>query len=100
MRERGAADSKTFALAARDLSRKSNFVKNEELAARFAELSTPLVFDAALRLKIPFRVAPSGIAPVIPGTRAAGRVLPAKHFGSVAVFLEALEPAEGGAISR
>jgi len=54
-------------------------VKNEALAEKFAELSTPLVFDAA-RLKIPFRVAPCGIAPVIPGTRAAGRVLPAKTF--------------------
>jgi 4-hydroxy-4-methyl-2-oxoglutarate aldolase len=72
------------------------FVKNEALAEKFAELSTPLVFDAALRLKIPFRLAPSGIAPVIPGTRAAGRVLPAKHFGSVDVFLEAMENAEAG----
>ena len=71
-------------------------MKNEALAAKFAELSTPLVFDAALRLKIPLRVAPSGIAPVIPGTRAAGRVLPAKHFGSVDVFLEAMENAEAG----
>jgi 4-hydroxy-4-methyl-2-oxoglutarate aldolase len=71
-------------------------VKNEALAEKFAELSTPLVFDAALRLKIPVRVAPSGIAPVIPGTRAAGRVLPAKHFGSVDVFLEAMETAQPG----
>ena len=71
-------------------------MKNEAVAEKFAELSTPLVFDAALRLKIPFRVAPSGIAPVIPGTRAAGRVLPAKHFGSVDVFLEAMETAEAG----
>ena len=71
-------------------------MKNEELAAKFAELSTPLVFDAALRLKIPVRVAPFGITPVIPGTRAAGRVLPAKHFGSVDVFLEAMENAEAG----
>ncbi|PYI90775.1 MAG: dimethylmenaquinone methyltransferase [Verrucomicrobia bacterium] len=66
------------------------------MAEKFAELSTPLVFDAALRLKIPVRVAPSGIAPIIPGARAAGRVLPAKHFGSVDVFLEAMETAEAG----
>jgi len=71
-------------------------VKNAALAEKFAELSTPLVFDAALRLKIPVRVAPSGIAPIIPGARAAGRVLPAKHFGSVDVFLEAMETAEAG----
>jgi hypothetical protein len=41
-------------------------VKNEALAEKFAELSTPLVFDAALRLKIPVRIAPAAIAPVIP----------------------------------
>jgi 4-hydroxy-4-methyl-2-oxoglutarate aldolase len=74
----------------------SDFVKNEELAAKFAELSTPLVFDAALRLKVLLRVAPSGIKPVIPSTRAAGRVLPAQHFGSVDVFLEAMESATAG----
>jgi regulator of RNase E activity RraA len=71
-------------------------VKNETLAEKFAELSTPLVVDAALRLKIPFRLAPFGIAPVIPGRRAAGRVLPARHFGSVDVFLEAMETAQPG----
>ena len=71
-------------------------MKNAALAEKFAELSTPLVFDAALRLKIPVRVAPSGIAPIIPGASAAGRVLPAKHFGSVDVFLEAMETAEAG----
>jgi len=68
------------------------------LMEKFAALSTPLVFDAALRLKLPVRVAPSGIAPVIPGTRAAGRVLPAKHFGSVDVFLVAMETAQPGDI--
>lgn len=71
-------------------------MKNETLAERFAELSTPLVVDAALRLKIPFRLAPFGIAPLLPQMRAAGRVLPAKHFGSVDVFLEAMETAEPG----
>jgi 4-hydroxy-4-methyl-2-oxoglutarate aldolase len=71
-------------------------VNDEIVTAKFSALSTPLVVDAALRLKIPFRLAPFGIAPVIPGVRAAGRVLPAKHFGSVDVFLEAMETAEAG----
>jgi 4-hydroxy-4-methyl-2-oxoglutarate aldolase len=71
-------------------------VKNQLLADSFAELSTPLVADAALRLKIPLRIAPSGISPVIPGGRLAGRALPAKHFGSVDVFLEAMEAADAG----
>ena len=93
-----APDSKTFALVRRLLSRKLNFVKNETLVEKFADLSTPLVADAALRLKIPFRLAPPGIAPLIPGSRAAGRVLPARHFGSVDVFLEAMETAAPGDI--
>lgn len=69
---------------------------NAILADQFATLSTPLVLDAAVRLKLSFRIAPAGINPVIPGTRAAGRVLPAKHFGSVDVFLEAMETAQPG----
>jgi len=73
-------------------------VKNDTLAEQFAELSTPLVLDAAVRLKLPFRIAPPGIAPILPGIRAAGHVLPAKHFGSVDVFLEAMETAEAGDI--
>lgn len=71
-------------------------VKNELLLERFAELSTPLVADAALRLKIPLRLAPSGIAPVTPGARVAGRALPARHYGSVDVFLEAMQTAQPG----
>ena len=66
------------------------------LAEKFGELSTPLVLDAALHLKIPFRITPFGITPIASGMRAAGRVLPAKHFGSVDVFLEAMEAAEAG----
>src|SRR4051812_22639610 len=69
---------------------------NSTLAEQFAILSTPLVADAALRLKIPFLLAPPGIQPLVPGARAAGRVLPAKHFGSVDVFLEAMETAQAG----
>lgn len=68
------------------------------LAAGFAELSTPLVADACLRLGLPLRAAPPGLAPVLPGTRAAGRVIPARHFGSVDVFLEAMQAAAPGDI--
>ena len=71
-------------------------MNNSSLAEDFAELSTPLVTDAAVRLRVPFRIAPTGIVPLVPGTRAAGRVRPAKHFGSVDVFLEAMEMAEPG----
>jgi 4-hydroxy-4-methyl-2-oxoglutarate aldolase len=71
-------------------------LNNPELVSAFTELSTPLIADAAVRLRQPFRIAPFGIQPLIPGTRVAGRVLPAKHFGSVDVFLEALEQAAAG----
>ena len=73
-------------------------MNNAAIAEKFAELSTPLVFDAALRLSLPIRVAPFGIRPAIPGQRVAGRALPAKHFGSVDVFLEAMMSAEPVAV--
>ena len=59
----------------------------------FARLSTPLILDAAVRQHVPFRIAPFGIRPLVPGMRAAGRCLPARHSGSVDVFLEAMESA-------
>ena len=71
-------------------------VNIHQLIEKFDQLSTPLITDAALRLKIPVSIAPFGIHPVAPGMRLAGRVLPAKHFGSVDVFLEAMESSEPG----
>src|SRR5438270_4578590 len=71
-------------------------MNNELLASAFAELSTPLIADAAIRLKVPVRFAAAGIGPVVHGSRAAGRALPAKHFGSVDVFLEAMGAADAG----
>ena len=69
---------------------------NNHSLTEIAGLSTPLVTDAALRLQLSIRIAPFGIHPAVPGSRAAGRVLPAKHFGSVDVFLEAMQTAEPG----
>jgi 4-hydroxy-4-methyl-2-oxoglutarate aldolase len=62
----------------------------------FADLSTPVVADACIRLEVPLRAAPPGIRAVVPGGRLAGRALPARHYGSVDVFLEALGRAEEG----
>ncbi|WP_316527065.1 RraA family protein [Kitasatospora brasiliensis] len=62
----------------------------------FAELSTPLVADACVRLGVEVRVAPVGIASVAGGGRVAGRVLPVRHYGSVDVFLEAYTAARDG----
>ena len=68
------------------------------LSEKFAELSTPLIADAALRLRLPMRIAPPGIRPVISGNRLVGHTVPAKHFGSVDVFLEVMESASPGDI--
>jgi 4-hydroxy-4-methyl-2-oxoglutarate aldolase len=70
---------------------------NQEIHQSFSELSTPLIADACLRLKLPLRVAPAGIEPVS-DCRIAGRALPARHYGSVDVFLEAMGTAQPGDI--
>src|SRR3954469_22561570 len=71
---------------------------NCEMAESFADLSTPLIADAGLRSRIVIRYAAFGIQPLIAGSRLCGRVLPAKHFGSVDVFLEAMANAQAGDI--
>lgn len=71
---------------------------NKEMNDAFSLLSTPLISDACLRLKVPFRLAPPGISALIPTLPIAGSVLPAKHYGSVDVFLEAMENACPGDI--
>ena len=57
-----------------------------------------MIADACLRLGLPLRLAPTGIQPVVAGQRLAGGALPARHYGSVDVFLEALEAAEAGEV--
>jgi 4-hydroxy-4-methyl-2-oxoglutarate aldolase len=52
--------------------------------------------DACVRLQIPLRIAPPGLRPLVPGRPLAGRALPARHSGSVDVFLEACEHAQAG----
>ncbi len=66
------------------------------LQDRFATLTTAHVADACVRGGVPVRCAPSPLRAVAPGGRVAGRVLPARHAGSVDVFLEAFEHAEPG----
>ena len=71
-------------------------MSNQQLSDAFAELSTPLIADACLRLGVPLRLAPPGIRPILPGQRVAGRALPVRHYGSVDVFLEAMGAAKPG----
>jgi regulator of RNase E activity RraA len=64
-----------------------------DLLKRFENLTTAHVADACLRAELPVRTV--SLRPVTSG-RVAGRVLPARHVGSVDVFLEAFESAEAG----
>ena len=57
-------------------------------------VTTAHLADACVRAGVPVRCAP--VHPVAPGTRLAGRVLPARHAGSVDVFLEAIDGARPG----
>ena len=71
-------------------------ISNQELVKGFAIIATPQIADAALRQQIPIRMAPAGIYSVLPDMRICGRALPARHFGSVDVFLEAMQSADPG----
>ncbi|MEV0005437.1 RraA family protein [Micromonospora sp. NPDC050980] len=65
-------------------------------AGRFAALTTAHVADACLRAGVPVRCAPAGVRPLRAGWRLAGRVRPARHAGSVDIFLEAIDRAAPG----
>ena len=67
-----------------------------QIIEAFADLSTPLVADACIRRGVAPRVAPVGLKSVVPGSKVAGRALPARHYGSVDVFLEAFGRADPG----
>lgn len=67
-----------------------------ELQRLYLDLTTPHVADAVMRLRIPVRQAPAGMTPLWQETHVAGRALPARHFGSVDVFLEAIERSKPG----
>jgi regulator of RNase E activity RraA len=71
---------------------------HDELQQRFAALTTAHLADACIRAGLPVRCAPAQLRPLAPGSRLAGRVAPARHAGSVDVFLEAFEDAAPGDI--
>lgn len=52
--------------------------------------TTPFIADACVLLDLPVRRGPAGLTPLIPGSRVAGPACPARHAGSVDVFLEAI----------
>lgn len=66
------------------------------LQTTFADLTTPHVADACLRLGVPVRCAPASVRPLWAGAHVVGRARPTWHGGSVDVFLEALQRSEPG----
>jgi regulator of RNase E activity RraA len=69
------------------------------IASLFQSLTTAHVADACLRKGIEVRCAPHDLRPLDSSShRVAGRVRPARHYGSVDVFLEALEKSCAGEI--
>jgi regulator of RNase E activity RraA len=62
-------------------------------------VATAQIADACMRLSVPFRIAPAGIRPVAPVEGLiCGPVVPVRHYGSVDIFLEALEALPAGGI--
>lgn len=62
------------------------------------EWTTPFIVDACVQLSLPVRVGPFGLACNFPGSKTAGPARPARHAGSVDVFLEAIAASKRGDI--
>src|ERR1700716_3455826 len=69
---------------------------HEDIRQRFAALTTAHLADACIRAQAPVRCGPALLHAVVPGSRLAGRVITARHAGSVDIFLEALQGAAPG----
>lgn len=67
-----------------------------ELQRTYLDLTTPHVADACMRLGIAVRCAPAAMRPLWNGSHIVGRARPARHYGSVDVFLEAIDRAAPG----
>jgi len=71
-------------------------MEHHELRKRFGALTNAHLTDACVRAGVPVRCAPTPMRALTPGSRLVGRVCPARHVGSVDVFLEAFENAAPG----
>ncbi len=60
------------------------------------DLTTAHLADACMRAGVDLRTGPPGLRPLVPGSRAAGPARPVRHYGSVDVFLEAIEASTPG----
>jgi regulator of RNase E activity RraA len=67
-----------------------------QLQRTYLDLTTPHVADACIRLGVEVRCAPANTRPLWSGAHLSGRVNPVRHYGSVDVFLEAIDRAAPG----
>lgn len=68
------------------------------LQSRFATLTTAHVADGCIRAGVQVRCAPAHVRALVPGTRLMGPAAPARHVGSVDIFLEVLHGADPGMV--
>lgn len=68
---------------------------SETILNRLVSIPTPVLADAVVRLQLSVRAGPPGLRGPSNGA-VAGTVLPVRHYGSVDVYLEALDGAEPG----
>jgi 4-hydroxy-4-methyl-2-oxoglutarate aldolase len=61
-----------------------------------SQIATAQIADACVRLNVPMRIAPRGIRPLVQARLVSGPVLPVTVYGSVDIFLEAMETARKG----
>jgi 4-hydroxy-4-methyl-2-oxoglutarate aldolase len=66
--------------------------------AALGSLTTAIVADALVRLSMPIRIAPAELRPLVARMRVWGPARPVRHYGSVDVFLEAIELAGPGEV--
>jgi regulator of RNase E activity RraA len=71
-------------------------MEHHELRKRFGTLTNAHLTDACVRARVPVRCAPAPMRALAAGSHLVGRVCPARHVGSVDIFLEAFESAAPG----
>lgn len=64
--------------------------------SRYSDIPTATIFDASVRLGIGARISPAGIDMITRGPIISGLAVPSRHYGSVDVFLEAINNSRKG----
>lgn len=71
---------------------------DEAIVERLERLTSAHIADALLRVGLGLRSAPFGVVPIQPGMNVRGPARPVRHYGSVDVFLEAIDLSQPGQV--